>query len=110
VPEISAIPLDLEDGQDWDDILNIPLTRHEAFYALTAMSLMLGNVMDGYEDVKRAAKQGDVVSMLIGPHLADTGKGLQDSMRAVTKVLLPALYAEVQATDAADAAEEPLSK
>lgn len=110
MPVINAIPLDLEEGQDWDDVLAMDWTREDAFYALTAMSIMLGNVKDGYEEIARAAKDGDVISMLVGPGLMDTGKGLQKSMKALTKVLLPALYAEVQATDAADAAEDADSR
>lgn len=97
--------MDLEDGQAWDDTLTLTLSRQDAFMALAAMSVMFGNIKDGVEQVKDAARDGDIVAVLIGPHLVESGRDMQHAMREMTRQLLPALWAEVEAVDAAEAAE-----
>jgi hypothetical protein len=96
--------MELEEGQQWDDILTLTLTREQAWMALSSMSIMLHNIRDGMEQAAESANRGDVTAMLVGPHLLQSGKDMQDALRALTQQLLPALWAEVEARDALEAA------
>jgi len=104
---ISAMVLELEDGQEWDDPLTITLRRDEWLSTLVANSSMLRDIKEGVDAAKEAAIEGDPYAMLIGPQLVKSAKLLQDAMRGMTRVIHPALMDEV---DAIDAAEEAYSK
>jgi len=104
VPTIGAIPMDLEPGQSWDDTMTLTLTRQDAFMAMASLSIMLGNIKDGLEAARASADDGDITAILVGPHLYQSGQDIQQSMRSFVKQLLPALWAEVEARDAAEAA------
>lgn len=96
--------IDLEPGQSWDDIVTLTLTREQSMIALTACSIMLGNVMEGLEEAAQSANRGDITAILVGPHLAQSARDLQGTMRSMAETLLPALISEVDARDAAEKA------
>ena len=98
---IQGLAIDLEPGQAWDDTVTLTMTREQAMIAMTACSAMLRNVMDGLTDAAESANEGDMMAILVGPHLANSARDLQSAMRTMAETLLPALIAEVDAADAA---------
>ena len=98
---IQGLAIDLEPGQSWDDIVTLTMTREQAMVAMTACSAMLTNVLQGLEDAAASANAGDMMAILVGPHLASSARDLQSAMRTMAETLLPALIAEVDAADAA---------
>jgi hypothetical protein len=100
VPDIIGMVIDLEDGQKWDDVVTLTMTREQAMIAMSACSIMLRNVMDGMEGAMGAADEGDILAIVMGPHLYQSAKDLQSTMRTMAETLLPALIAEVDKVDA----------
>ena len=106
MPNVMGMTIDLEPGQQWDETVTLTLTREQGLIAMTACSVMLRNVMDGMEGAQDAANEGDILAIVMGPHLMQSAKDLQGTMRAMAETLLPKLIAEVDANDAAKAADE----
>src|SRR4029078_5470389 len=101
VPDIMGMVIDLEDGEQWDDVVSLTMTREQAMIAMSACSIMLRNVMDGMEGARGAADEGDILAIVMGPHLYQSAKDLQSTMRTLAETLLPSLIAEVDKLDAA---------
>jgi len=80
------------------------MSREQAMLAMTSCSIMLRNIMDGLENAADSANSGDVMGILVGPHLERSARDIQGVMRVMAEQLLPALIAEVDARDAAEAA------
>lgn len=106
IRQVAAVDMgELEEGQDWDDPLQIALRRDQAHIALMALSMMFGDTQEGLAEMRAAARQGDLTALLVGPHLVQSLQDVQDTMRAIALVTNPALMAEVDSLADADAAE-----
>jgi hypothetical protein len=88
--------MDLEPGQKWDDMLSFTLTREQAQTLLTVCIMQMDKFVEGLEDARKAADQGDILAMLVGPALAETAQTVQAVLAELTKVVNPAMWAEVQ--------------
>jgi hypothetical protein len=97
VHRVSALTLELNEGESWDDKLPVTFTREQANIILVTLTQQISTVNEGYEDALRAAKRGDVTSMLVAPHLADTLSDLQVVLRIMAQLCDPVKYAEVMA-------------
>lgn len=102
---IRAMALDLEEGQEWDDVVPIEVTREQGHAMLAALSLTLTQMQEGIEDTARAAASGDIIAVLVGPKLVESANELHTCIQVLTATLLPSLWAEVQAVKSDDAAE-----
>jgi hypothetical protein len=99
---VRALVLDLEDGQDWDDLVTVTLRRDEWHTVLVAGTNLLRDTKEGIDAALIEAKEGNPLAALVGPHLVDTAKLTQDAMRGITRVVLPLMMQEVDAIDAAE--------
>ncbi len=107
---VSAMALDLEDGQEWEDIVTVSMRRDQWHAVLVAGSSMLRQTKEGIDDALIAAKEGDPMAILVGPHLVETAKLMQDALRDIARDVLPAVMAEVDRLDAAESLADTLRR
>jgi hypothetical protein len=100
---IMGMAMDLEPGQNWGDEVTLVMSREQAMIAMSSCSVMLRNIMDGLANAADSANDGDIMGILVGPHLERSARDLQGVMRTMAETLLPALIAEVDTRDAAEA-------
>jgi len=103
--QIAGMTLSLEEGQEWTDTVQLTMTREQAHLFLASASTMMRQIAEGIEDAMKAADDGDLMAILVGPHLVQSYKDLQGAMREVTSQILPGLWTELMAQEAAEEAE-----
>jgi hypothetical protein len=103
---IGAMPMELREGETWEDILSFTLTRQDAMMAMAAMSVMLSSIKENMDSIAQQANDGDIMAILVGPHLLESAKDLQGAMRSFVQQSMPDLWKEVEAQDAAEEAAD----
>lgn len=103
---IGAMPMELREGETWEDILTLNLTRQDMMMAMAAMSVMLTSIRDNMEHIAQQANDGDIMAILVGPHLLESAKDMQKAMRSFVEQSMPDLWAEIEANDAAEEAAD----
>jgi hypothetical protein len=103
---IGAMPMELREGETWEDVLSFTLTRQDAMMAMAAMSVMLGSIKDNMDSILSEANGGDIMAILVAPHLMESHRDLQHAMRSFVQQSMPDLWAEIEANDAAEEAEK----
>jgi hypothetical protein len=103
--QIRAMQLDLEEGQAWEDVIPISMTREQWHAVLAAATMLYQQMLEGIEDASVAAAGGDIIAVLVGPKLVESANELHGATRVMVEAVMPSLWNEIEAARTADVAE-----
>lgn len=93
---LGVYAVDLEDGQEWTDLLSVTLTRKQ--WATTLAALVKQGI-EGHEllsELVEKAARGDMLAIAVGPVVQQQVNDIGEATRVVTETILPHVAAEAR--------------
>ena len=99
MPRIEALTLvdELQPGQNWDDIVSVPMTRMQYNVVFTLMMGQVAVITGAMDDCAEDARRGEFTAIMMLPLLRDTAQQVADIVKALGAVVAPESMARVDA-------------